>query len=286
MNALAPPIVVPREPRPRRRPFALVLSDSYGQPEIDWSSWYLEDEENHVETPEHFLIGDVIHTSIEVLRERRLGVFASADAPPMAVMRNTVFAWMRHEEKVRVCPDVYVIANAPDPLPRSFKTWLDGHHAPDLAFEVVSDEREKEYEVNPAKYASLGTKELVIYDPRRFGSRWKGEEVAPIQRYLRRDDGLFERVESGVDSVFCATLDVWLVSVRTPDGYRLRLALDPDGRAVVPTRDEAHAEMKGLAEHERAEKERERAEKERERAEKDRLSRRLRELGVDPDAIA
>lgn len=152
---------------------------------------------------------------------------------------DNFFAWVEEEPLVRVSPDVYLLDDPPPPpLPKSWQTWLPGHRAPRWAVEIVSDEWKKDYEDGPPKYAQLGTRELVIFDPTvAITPDRKGQRI-PFQVYRRDADGLFVRVYSGDGPAPCEELGVFLVSQRHGDAVRLRAARDEAGIDIVPTAEE------------------------------------------------
>jgi Uma2 family endonuclease len=186
---------------------------------------------------------------------------------------NQFIYWAQFEPTRSVAPDLYVV---PDLSPRtqfdSIKTWEDGR-VPSFALEIVSQNKGKDYVHAPLRYADLGVRELVIYDPK--GSRRRGEG-AVWQVYRRVAKRGFVQVEaSNEDRVRSKVLGCFLREVRGANGaIELRLGAGPRGDELVPTEAEAERAEKERAQaaegRERAEKERERAEKERERAEKER----------------
>ena len=243
---------LPVAPR-RRPPRALVLvPEPIGQdlprqesPEISWEDWYLTDEEDMAESPSHAEITTLAHDSLGVLVYQRAwkDVYAG---------RNTFFAWRPDQPLVRVSPDVYLVVSPPRPLPDMWETWKAGHAPPRFALEVVSNDRVKEYVVNPEKYAALGVEELVIYDADEVGHRVRKQRVSRLQRYSRSADGIFELRESSDDVVYSPVLEVYLRAERGGHPALLRLSYDAEGTQLVPSSAE-------LALQERAAKEQERA---------------------------
>jgi Uma2 family endonuclease len=220
-----------------RRPSAFVLRDitpeDAAKP-IDWSAWYLTDEDDMGEGCEQGEIIRLILSSLGTLAAERSWsrVYLGADA---------FFAWVPHEPLVRVSPDVYLLDDPPPrPLPKSWQTWLPGHRPPRWAAEIVSDDWKKDYEDGPLKYAQLGARELVIFDPEmvlRPGER-RGAR-APFQVYRRDADGAFVRVYFGDGPTRSEQLDAYLVATEDGGAVRMRIARDPEGKDFVPTADEA-----------------------------------------------
>ena len=220
-------------PAPRGRPpRALVVLDpppeEVGAP-VDWSAWYLTDEEDMGEGAEqHDIIAVVEAVLKELARERGW--------EDVRVAGDQFFAWVPEEPLVRVSPDVYLLDDPPPPpLPASWQTWCEGHGPPRFAVELVSGDEEhparwrKDYEEGPAKYAQLGTSELVVFDPEAGAGRAAGERV-PLQVFRRDADGTFVRVYTGAGPARSEELDAWLVVVRQGPVARLRVARDAAGR--------------------------------------------------------
>src|SRR5512145_2030031 len=164
--APASPNRVPPAPRPPQV-LSVVSDPTQEQAEafIDWSSWYLRDEDDVGQSPEQ---DHIIRLFADVLRELVLlrgmtNVLVGVDA---------FFSWLETEPLVRVSPDVYLLDDPPSPpWPRSWQVWQSKPgaariHPPRFALEVVSPESwRKDYDDNPPKYALLGAGELLIYDP-------------------------------------------------------------------------------------------------------------------------
>jgi Uma2 family endonuclease len=232
-----------------RKPLALVIDPGPEEASapIDWSAWYLTDEEDMGEGADQSDILAILLSSLGELAFERgwQNVYWSGD---------NFFAWVPSEPLVRVSPDAYLMDDAPPPpRPKSWQTWLPGHKAPRWAVEVVSEAWRKDYDDNPPKYAQLGVKELVIFDPEARESARQQKERVPLQLYRRGDDGAFVRAYRGDGPVFCEQIGAWLVIV--PDGAaaRLRIARDAAGKDIVPTAAErARAEEKARRAEEKA----------------------------------
>ena len=142
---------------------------------VDWSSWYLTDEEDMGESVAQ---GEIIRTMLSALgvwaRERGwTRVYCGGDQ---------FFAWVPSQPLVRVSPDIYLI-ELDEPgtksSPDSWQTWLPGHRPPYFAIEVVSRDRKKDYEEAPLKYALLGTREAGRLRSRCGPSRRTGRAGPP-----------------------------------------------------------------------------------------------------------
>ncbi|HSO00312.1 MAG TPA: Uma2 family endonuclease [Candidatus Nanopelagicales bacterium] len=218
-----------------RKPWAYVVRDpaaeDVGAP-VDWSAWYLTDEEDMGESVEQ---GDIIRLFLAVMQQ--LG--AERGWSGVYVGSDNFFAWVREEPLVRVSPDVYVLDDPPPPpRPKSWQTWLPGHRPPRWALEIVSEDWAKDYEDGPPKYAQLGVKELVIFDPAAVTEGAKRARRVPLQVYRRDADGAFVRVYAGEGPAESAELGGFLVVVREGAAPRLRIARDAGGADLVPTPEE------------------------------------------------
>ncbi len=166
----------------------------------------------------------------------------------------------------RIAPDVYVLPGVdPDCAPSCWKLW-ELPQGPSFALEIVSRDFHKDYDDVPVDHARIGTKELVIFDPKvtarsRVRVRWQ------VYRRLRgRGFRLVEK--SNEDRVFSKELGCFLRVVGEGPQTRLRLATGERGDVLVPTPEER-------AEQARAELESQRAELESQRAENARLKEAL-----------
>ncbi len=157
--------------------------------------------------------------------------------------------WRQHDPHARLAPDIYVLPGVdPRTHVRAWKLWLD-RVVPSFAFEIASQDWEKDYFEVPARYDELGVRELVIFDPwseqRADGVRWQ-----VFRRVGQR--GLIRVEASRADRVRSKVLGCWLRAVGKGRDTRVRIAEGPRGEELVPTAEEA----------ERAAKEAERAAKE------------------------
>jgi Uma2 family endonuclease len=182
------------------------------------------------------------------------------------VARNLAVRWIEEFPGIGVDPDVCLLEPSPD-IPEaitSICTWKSGQGPPSLCIEVVSaNHPHKDYQDLQDRYAAMGTRELVVFDPLLAGPKALG---GPASLQLWRSDalGILERVYFGDGPVHSLVLDAWL----HPSGFHLDVADDREGLSRWLT---------GEAQ-ERAEKEKERAEKEKERAARIDLERRVADL--------
>jgi Uma2 family endonuclease len=228
---------------------------------IDWSAWYLTDEDDMGQSPEQSAIVNVFLGALKVRAEELGWNEAYVDF-------DQFFGWVPSEPLVRISPDAFVLRDPPPfPLPASWQVWRHGHHAPTFALEVVSQDWRKDYHEIPQKYAHLGVEELVIYDPAAADRQTRVEERVPIQLYWRAPDGLFVCRYTGEGPVESSVLGVHLVIVRTETWSFLRLAYDPEGRHLVPTEVERAENARDEAARQRDEAARQRDEATRQRDE-------------------
>ncbi len=214
--------------------------------EIDWSSWYLTDEEDMGEGCEQNLIIWILRQILTVLSRERgwQHVLIGADQ---------FFAWVEEQPLVRVSPDVYLLDDPPPrPLPASWQTWREGHRPPRLAFEIVSEDWDKDYKDNPPKYAHLGVRELVIFDPEVAAGVTDHPERVALQLFRREADGRFARVYRGSGPVHCRELGAWLVVHVEGEAASLLISRDSVGQDLVLTVEQALDEALNREVHERA----------------------------------
>lgn len=206
------------------------------------------------------------HNDAVLLLSSVLSAWVARAGLDASIEHDIALRWDPEHPRVGVDPDIAVFEPALPDRDRilSAKTWLEGHAPPPLAIEIVSTTNpKKDYGQSPEKYAANGTEELWIFDPRLAGPRTGGGPFL-LQVWRRASDGGFERVYAGPGPARSARLDAWIVV--TDEGRRVRVADDPDARALWPTLEEkARAETA----RERAAKEKERAAKEMERAAKE-----------------
>jgi len=208
------------------------------------------------ESPEHQLTCELLTL---ILR----GWIARTDRDASA-HANLAVRWDREHPKVGVDPDVCLIEPALPAKAKSLCTWLQGHHPPRVAAEVVSRKTaQRDYTVKPVKYAASGAREVWIFDPERLGPGLMGGPwVLQVWRRTRADE--FRQEYAGDGPAYSEELGAWLVV--TDEGARLRIADDEAGERLWWTVGEADRAAKEM---ERAAKEAALAGEERERAAKE-----------------
>lgn len=157
------------------------------------------------------------------------------------VAANLACRWDPERPAIGVDPDVAIIEPTPPEAASltSLRTWVPGHVPPRFAVEVVSGTNpHKDYVAAPLKYAALGTRELVVFDPDHLGPASLGGPYV-IQIWRRREDQpTMARVYEGAGPAYSSELGAWLVATR--EG-RLRIADDEQGRSLWLTEAEAEA---------------------------------------------
>jgi Uma2 family endonuclease len=154
---------------------------------------------------------------------------------------------------------------------RSYFTWVFGK-APDLVIEVVSNREGSEVE-KAQRYARLGVRYYVIFDP----ERWLGDRV--LRGYVLHGLSYVELLDLSWLEELGLGLVTWQGRCEDMEGLWLR----PCGRdkALLPLPTEVAEAAQSRAEAAQAQVEEERARAEQERARAERLLARLRELGVE-----
>jgi hypothetical protein len=202
-----------------------------------------------------------------------LDAWAKSSGRNVLVARDLAVRWLEDRPSVGIDPDVCVVEPAPPDAARlsSLCLWKSGHHAPALSIEVVSASHPyKDYVSIQDRYAALGARELVVFDPLLVGPPALGGPV-PLQLWRADESGALVLVHFGSDPAFSEILEAWLV----PDDGHLEISDDRSGERRWLTGEERERVEKEKA---YAEKESERAAKEEERARREDLERRVAEL--------
>ena len=161
--------------------------------------------------------------------------------------------WDPTDPRACLAADAFVRLGQPDSQFRTWRVWERG--APELAIEILSDSDADSLDVKLQKYARLGVRELVTFDP---------ESAAPRLRvWDRLGADLVERELLSQSAASKVLPGHWLV-VRGA----LRLSRDEAGSSLYPTPTEAEAEAR-------------QAEAEARQAETRALSERIRELEAE-----
>ncbi len=234
--------------------------------EIDYSKIVISDDapvDGLIQHHEMFLLTEPLHASWrddegvapKFVAYSDVGVFYNPDSPP-------------------IVPDVLVSLGVSPPQKiegkkdLSYFIWRYGK-APDVVVEVVSNKKGNELESKRDKYAEIGVSYYIVFDPFQYLSETK---VHVFTRYGNGFVRISERILEGVG----LGITLWHGTYQGLEFEWLRWT-DANGNLIL-TGPEARA-----LEAERADSEAKRANAETERSAK--LAAKLRELGVDPDAI-
>ena len=173
---------------------------------------------------------------------------------PTFVGADQFFYWEQFNATASVAPDVYVLPGAPlSAKVGAWKVWKT-HLVPSFAFEVVSRDVDKDYLTSPAKYARLGVKELIVFDPEYEESRSR----VRFQVFRRSKRGLVRVESTDADRVKSHVLGCHLRVVGEGSVQRVRLATGVNGETLFAT--DAEARQKAEAERQKAEVEWQKAE--------------------------
>ena len=193
-----------------------------------------------------------------------------ADRPDVFVAGDLLWYPVQGNNKIRSAPDAMVVLGRPKGYRGSYKQWVEGGIAPQVAFEVLSPGNRVGKMLKKFRfYERFGVEEYYIYDPDDFElSGWLRdgatlEEIPEMAGWISPRLGIrFEPRPGGLE-------------IYRPDGRPFETYLE-----LHRKREEAERQI------EQAHREVEQAHREAEQAhrEAERLKVLLRELGVDPDA--
>jgi Uma2 family endonuclease len=171
---------------------------------------------------------------LRVLVERWL----ESKGKPAFVGADQYFYWKQFNARECVAPDVYVIPGvAPGTEVGAWKLW-ETSCVPSFAFEVVSQDVEKDYLTSPTKYERLGVEELVIFDPKHALS----PDRFLFQVFRKTKHGLCCVEATNADRVKSKVLKCHLRAVGAEGELRVRIASGFKGETLFPTDLEARAE--------------------------------------------
>ncbi len=185
------------------------------------------------------------------------------------------------EDNTRLCtaPDVYVAFGRPSGHRGSYKVWEEGGTFPQVIFEVLSPSNtQREMDAKREFYLEYGAEEYYVIDPDlnvvsiRVRKRRRFPEVNDPEAFVSPRLGIRFRWQPDGE-----------LTILRPDGSPFQSFLELE-------RARAGAELRAKSEQRRADKEKRRAEREEQRADEqtqraDKLAAKLRELGLDPDAV-
>jgi Uma2 family endonuclease len=219
------------------------------------------------------------------------GLFAND--PNVFVAGDLLWYPVKGKPSIRAAPDVMVVFGRPKGHRASYRQWAEGGIAPQVVFEILSPgNTPAEMREKRAFYEYFGVREYVEYDSdggaletwERVGDRFERADINGVWRSPLL--GVMLKLEAGGE-----------LSVYRPDGRKFLPPAELDAKMHEAEAEAARAREQAKQERKRAKQERERAEQERERAEqereravraeqaRERLAAKLRELGIDPDAL-
>ncbi|MEP7124330.1 MAG: Uma2 family endonuclease [Byssovorax sp.] len=154
---------------------------------------------------------------------------------PAFVGADQYFYWEQYNPRECVAPDVYVLPGVvPGKSVGAWKVWETGC-VPSFAFEVVSQDVEKDYLTSPGKYARLGVEELVVFDPDFALSQARFR----FQVFRKSKRGLVLVEATNADRVKSKILGCHLCAVGFGDDCRVRIGTGFNGATLFPTDVEA-----------------------------------------------
>lgn len=207
-----------------------------------------------------------IHDEVAEALKSLLRAWAARAPGSVRIARNLAIRWLEAHPTTGIDPDVCVLAPPPEDLDElgSLCLWKPGHRAPTLCFEIVSKNHpHKDYSVLQDRYAAMGTRELIVFDPLLAGPKALGGPVA-LQLWRRDLTGAFERLSFGDAPVYSEALEAWVLA----EGRTLFIADDRAGKR----------RWLNDAEQARAAANRAQAEAERERGAREQMERELQSL--------
>jgi hypothetical protein len=178
--------------------------------------------------PEESVPEAPIHDEVAEALKLLLRAWAARSTTKLRIARNLAIRWLKEYPTTGIDPDVCVLAPPPDNFDElgSLCLWKEGHTAPPLCFEIVSAGRPyKDYVALQDRYASMGTHELIVFDPLLAGPKSLGGPVA-LQLWRRDATRAFERVHFGPGPIYSEILDAWVIA----EGRALFIADDRAGK--------------------------------------------------------
>ncbi|WP_199245828.1 Uma2 family endonuclease [[Phormidium] sp. ETS-05] len=214
------------------------------------------------------------------------------DDPNVFVAGDLLWYPVEGQGNLKIAPDIMVALGRPKGKRSSYLQWKEDNIPPQVVFEILSPgntigEMAKKFEF----YQDYGVEEYYIYDPDKidFGG-WVRQDnkltaIAEINGWVSPRLGI--RFEMGDDGL----------EIYRPDGRKFATYIELETERNLAEQRAQMAEQRAQMEAQRAEIEAQRAEAEAQRAEAEaqraeaeaqraqRLAEKLRELGIDPDAV-
>lgn len=246
------------EPQPQARsPF-----------DIDYSQFVIEDDQpvdNVFSEKQMRLLVETLYTSWDHPQFAALanvGIFVAVKQPPIV-------------PDVMVCLNVVLNPGTLEKKDLSYFAWEHGK-LPEIVIEVVSNREGHEDTTKKARYAEIGIAHYVIYDPDLLLSK------RVLRAYERHATQYVDMVDAGWMPTLGLGLMLWEGAYEGSDATWLRW-IDRD-RKLLLTGAERARQAEDAARSARSQAEAAKSEAEAAKSEAERLRRKLRELGLDPDA--
>ncbi len=168
------------------------------------------------------------------------------------------FYWRQYAPTESSAPDGYVKPGIVPVLDADcWKTWEEPRAVPSFAIEIASrNNPRKDVTLSPVRHTALGTRELVVFDPRRprpaLRSGRSGDRTrwTVFRRVARR--GLVQVEATNADRVYSKSLKLWLRVVGEGVHMRVRLARGPEGDELIPTAEERERSARAASDAARA----------------------------------
>jgi hypothetical protein len=171
---------------------------------------------------------------VELLRPLIVALFALRGKKALVGADQFIY-WEQHNPRKVVAPDIYVLPGVgPRTRVKAWKVWETGI-VPSFALEVMGDDERKDVERSPERYAELGVKEVIVFDPEPE-RRTDGARFRLFRKVGKRGLVLVEATNE--DRVGSKQLDCWLRVLGEGDDVRLRVGLGPQGDELLQTQEE------------------------------------------------
>jgi hypothetical protein len=169
---------------------------------------------------------------LEILRPL-LARFLATRGEHAHVGSDQFIYWVEHDPTQSVAPDLYVLPGVDQAIAiRTWKTFETGI-VPSFALEVVGTDPEKDYDEGPRRYAALGVRELIVFDP------FPGTRRVRWQIYRRSARGFRSTGVAAGDRVRSRELRCFLRVVGKGMDQRLRIGTGIRGDDLFSTAEEA-----------------------------------------------
>jgi Uma2 family endonuclease len=242
--------------------------------------------------------------------------------PHVFVAGDLLWYPVRGDNRTRLAPDAMVALGRPKGDRGSYKQWMEGNQPPDVVFEVLSPgNTAEEMERKRQWYERYGVQEYYLYDPDNpafFGWHRIGNALLPLRNAVGTTSPLlgvrfdwdtsqdelaligpdgrrfndYAEVVAELEQAQSDLLNEQVQRARTERELSIaraeRDAMEAERERIEQERNAANVERERIERERDAEKlERERIEQERDaqRLALEQLRAKLREMGIDPDAL-